>query len=251
MVSEADVIAQAGPFTQATLAEDLRRLGVASGETVLVHSSLSRLGFVVGGAQAVVLALADVLGPSGTIVMPTHSGNLSDPKRWSRPPVPEPWWQTIRDQSPAYDPLLTPTRNMGAVVECFRHLPGVLRSSHPTGSFAAVGPNRDVIVGDHALDYGFGETSPLARLYELDASVLLLGVGHGNNTSLHLAEHRADYLTKAWVTKASPILVDGQRRWVEWSDLDPDDHDFVELGEDFAEMDKSTGVRSEPGRPDT
>jgi aminoglycoside 3-N-acetyltransferase len=123
---------------------------------------------------------------------------------------------------------------MGAIVECFRHVPGVRRSDHPTDSFAAVGPNRDIIVSDHALDYGFGETSPLARLYELDASVLLLGVGHGNNTSLHLAEYRADHPTKVWVTKASPVLVDGQRRWVQWFDLDPDDHDFVELGEDFA-----------------
>jgi aminoglycoside 3-N-acetyltransferase len=232
-VSEADVIARAGPFTRSTLVEDLRKLELRGGETVLVHSSLSRLGYVVGGAHTVVLALFDAVGPSGTLVMPTHSGNLSDPARWSRPPVPEPWWQTIRDESPAYNPLLTPTRNMGAIVECFRHVPGVLRSNHPTGSFAAVGPHRDLIVGDHPLDYAFGETSPLARLYKLDASVLLLGVGHGNNTSLHLAEYRAAYRSKAWVTKASPVLVDGERQWVNWSDLDPDDRDFVELGEEF------------------
>jgi len=233
-VVEDAVIGEAGPFTSGSLREDLLDLGVEAGSTVMVHSSLSRLGWVAGGAQAVVMALMDALGPTGTLVMPTHSGHLTDPARWERPPVPAEWWPLIRGETPAYDPDLTPTRAMGAIVECFRHLPGVRRSAHPTVSVAAVGPSRAHIVEGHSLAYGLGEGSPLARLYDLDAWVLLLGVGQANNTSLHLAEYRADYPDKAWGTKASPVETSGQRQWVEWPDLDGDDSDFTTLGAEFA-----------------
>src|SRR4051794_16906227 len=97
--------------------------------TVMVHSSLSTLGFVCGGAHTVVQALLDVIGPDGTLMMPTHSGGLSDPAAWGDPPVPETWWETIRATMPAFDATLTPMRSMGAIVDCFRHVPGVRRST--------------------------------------------------------------------------------------------------------------------------
>jgi len=220
--------------TVASLVEDLRGLGLRRGSNVIVHSSLSRLGYVCGGSQAVVLALLEAVGADGTVVMPTHSTDLSDPAGWSRPPVPEAWWSTMREEMPAYDPGTTPTRHMGAVVECFRHVPGVLRSDHPTVSVAAVGPLSSQVVSNHELAHGLGEGSPLARLYELDAFVLLLGVSHANNTSLHLAEYRAAAPAKAWTTHASPVVVDGKRTWVLYPDLEGDDSDFERLGRDFA-----------------
>jgi aminoglycoside 3-N-acetyltransferase len=231
-MSETDTIAAGGPFTSATIAEDLRGLGLPTGSTVMVHSSLSRLGWVAGGAHAVLLALLEVVGPAGTIVMPTHSG-LSDPARWRNPPVPEAWWRVIRADTPAYDEQLTPTRNMGAIVECFRHLDGVARSAHPAVSVAALGPYRDRIVSSHALSDSLGESSPLARLYELDAYVLLLGVGHANNTSLHLAEYRAGGGAAA-ITQGAPVRTSDCTRWVEWLDIDHDSSDFEALGDDFA-----------------
>jgi aminoglycoside 3-N-acetyltransferase len=222
------------PATAHSLKQELRTLGVTEGLTVLVHSSLSRIGWVAGGARTVVDALFEAIGEPGTLVMPTHSGDLSDPALWSNPPVPRAWWQTIRDETPAFDVQLTPTRLMGAIVECFRHYPGVRRSGHPQVSFAACGPNADVVTTGHSLEHPLGEGSPLARLYELDAWILLLGIGHENNTALHLAEYRSDFQGKKWTQQGAPVTIDGERRWVSFEDLEGDDSDFAEIGTAFA-----------------
>ena len=233
-MSESVIERTAIPATRSSIRDSLEALGLASGSTVLVHPSLSRLGWVAGGAHAVVLALIEAVGADGTLVMPTHSGDLSDPARWQNPPIPETWWDLVRTEMPAFDPSLTPTAGMGAIVECFRRAPEVLRSSHPTYSFAALGPGADDVIRNHELANGLGEGSPLARLYDMDAWVLLLGVDHDNNTSLHLAENRADYPQKAWITQASPVIVGGLRRWIEYPEVDLDESDFQALGVDFA-----------------
>lgn len=232
-MSEERAIDRGGPFSRRSIAGDLRQIGLREGAVVLVHSSLSQLGYVAGGAQAVVLALLDVVGAVGTVVMPTHSSDWSDPSMWENPPVPPGWQQVIRDEMPAYDPQLTPTRGMGAIVECFRHVTGAVRSCHPSASFVAVGPKAAGIVEGHELANGFGEQSPLRRLYDLDASVLLLGVGHANNTSLHLAEYRSDAF-KQWISQSAPVTVDGERTWVTWQEVEGDTDDFDTLGHAFA-----------------
>jgi aminoglycoside 3-N-acetyltransferase len=163
-VSEAEVIrASDGPVTVPSLVRDLGELGVQRGMALLVHSSLRSLGWVCGGAPAVVLALEESVGVDGTIVMPAQSAGLSDPAGWRNPPVPESWWPAIRATMPPYDPDLTPTAWMGAVPECFRKQRGTLRSDHPQCSFVARGAAAEQIVRRHALEYRLGEGSPLAR----------------------------------------------------------------------------------------
>ncbi len=241
MGSEAGTIdAVERPATVGSLTAELSGAGLA-GEITIVHSSLSSLGWVAGGAQAVVEALLAAAGPSATLVMPTQTGQLSDPAAWGDPPVPAEWIHAIRDGLPTYDSDLTPTRSMGAIVECFRSHPETVRSAHPLVSFAANGPLARRIVEPHALTPAFGEPSPLGRLYDLDAQVLLLGVDHGINTSLHLAEHRADWTDKASVQTGAPMIVDGKRQWVTESDLDVDESDFIAIGDAFA---ASGGERS-------
>ena len=235
VAGEAGAIDAAGrPGTVNSLTQDLRSVGVADGMTLLVHSSMSALGWVAGGPQAAIEALLAAVGDDGTLVMPTHSTGLSEPSLWRNPPVPESWWQIIRDETPAFDATLTPTRMMGVVAEGFRTYPEVRRSGHPQDSFAALGPNSGLVVDDHALDHGLGDGSPLGRLYDLDGYVLLLGVGYENNTSLHLAEYRADYRGKEWVTQGAPVMIDGERRWVAFEDLEGDSDDFEEIGGAFA-----------------
>ena len=216
-----------GPFSVDHLVGDLGALGLENGETVLVHSSLSALGYVIGGAHAVVLALLETLG-QGTLVVPTHSSDLTDPGGWTHPAVPEAWWPTIRATMPAFDARLTPTRHMGAIPDVVRHAPAALRSDHPTFSFCAVGPRALAITANHALADGLGEHSPLARLYDLDGRVLLLGVGHDRNTTLHLAEGRSGRARR--VSEGAPVTLDGQRAWVTFETLDYDSSDFLEVG---------------------
>lgn len=113
-------------ITVETLAADFRKLGVTEGMTLLLHSSFKSLGqWVAGGPVAVILALEQVLGEEGTLVMPTHSSDLTDPAGWSNPPVPKEWWQSIREQMPAYDPDMTLLRGMGIIPDCFRKQKGL------------------------------------------------------------------------------------------------------------------------------
>ncbi|MCZ6711113.1 MAG: AAC(3) family N-acetyltransferase, partial [Gammaproteobacteria bacterium] len=236
MSTEEQLLADAGkrhrkPVGRSRLVAELSALGLEPAMTVIVHCALSKIGWVPGGAQGVIAALFDVLGDSGTLVMPAHSGNLSDPANWRAPSVPRDWWDQIRAEMPAYDLAVTPTRNMGAVAEAFRNYPQVLRSGHPHVSFTAHGPNAQHIVEEHPLGCMFGEQSPLARLYELDAQVLLMGVDHANNTAIHLGEDRAEFAHKCYQTEGAPMMVDGERRWVRFEHLQLFDDDFAKLGQ--------------------
>jgi aminoglycoside 3-N-acetyltransferase len=234
-MSEQDAVDEAGdgPATAASLAGELRTLGLPVGGVALVHSSLRSLGWVAGGAQAVVDALLDVLGPTGTLIVPTHTGGLSDPARWQNPPVPEPWWPVIRAEMPAFARDATPPQWMGAIAAAVVLRRDAQRSDHPQVSFAAIGADAAAIVEHHPLADGLGEGSPLARLYERDGLVLLLGVTHGSNTSLHLAEHRSTWPSRHREAVGAPVLVDGVRRWVEWEELAIDEADFEALGAAF------------------
>ncbi|MEU6572830.1 AAC(3) family N-acetyltransferase [Streptomyces sp. NPDC046805] len=212
--------------TRDTVSAQLRGLGVETGEILLVHSSLRSLGWVCGGAVAVVQGLLDAVGPHGTLVVPTQSADLSDPAVWQNPPVPEEWWDTIRATMPAYDPLVTPSRGVGVIPETLRTWPGALRSAHPQTSFAALGARAAEITGGHAPDCRLGERSPLARLERAGARVLLLGAGYDACTAFHLAEYR---IPSPLVRVGRP----GPAGWETVTEVSITSEQFDELGHDF------------------
>ena len=180
----------------------LAKLGLKKGDTVGVHSSLSSLGYVEGGADAVIDALLETVGEQGNIVMSTHSANLSEDLR-----TPEmiamgiSWLFKILP----YDPDTTPVRT-GLIPETFRKRKGIIRGSHPSNSVAALGSKaRELSQGWH-------------KLPELDGCILLIGVGLEVCTAMHLAEKRVqlpDHILKKitprkWFAEKYP---EGEWEW--------------------------------------
>jgi aminoglycoside 3-N-acetyltransferase len=203
--------------TRQSLAKDLRALGVRPNDILLVHTSLSALGHVIGGSRTVVEALLDV---ADTIMMPAYSGDLSDPAEWKHPPVDD--VDAARDAIPAYDPRLTPTRGMGAIAEYFRTYPGVRRSPHPQSSFCALGPFAAALVDTHPLDFRFGPKSPLGALARLGGKVVLLGAPWNTCSFLYLGQSGEP------VERQSPMIVGGVRKWVRYRDIAYTDAAFVD-----------------------
>jgi aminoglycoside N3'-acetyltransferase len=154
--------------SQQELTQQLRELGVTRAGVLVVHTSFSKIAPVEGGPQGLIAALRSALGPDGTLVMPS---------------------MTHEDDLP-FDVTASSCIEMGIVADTFWRMPGVLRSNNPH-AFAAAGPHAERIVAPHPLDVPHGLDSPVGRAYELDGQVLLLGVGHDANTTVHLAENMA------------------------------------------------------------
>jgi aminoglycoside 3-N-acetyltransferase len=145
--------------------QQLRALGVRPGGVLLVHTSFRSIGPVEGGPPGLIQALRAALGDAGTLVMPTMS-----------------------DGEALFDPKTTPSSGMGVVAETFWRQPGVLRTGHPGGSFAAAGPAAEFICAPQPLEPPHGVDSPPGRVWLLGGDALLLGVGHSESTTLHVAE---------------------------------------------------------------
>lgn len=182
-------------WTPRQLELQLRALGVRDAGVLLVHTSFRAVRPVAGGPLGLLRALRAALGPSGTLVMPTMS-----------------------DGSAVFDPRSTPSFQMGITAELFWRQPGVLRSLHPGASFAAQGPLAEAICAPQPLSPPHGPDSPVGQVHALGGQVLLLGVGHSENTSLHLAEAlgRVPYS----VTHPCVVEIDGVARDVDIAETD-------------------------------
>ncbi|WP_040226133.1 aminoglycoside N(3)-acetyltransferase [Bhargavaea cecembensis] len=218
-------------ITKDTLKRDLAEAGIRKGDRIIVHSSMKAIGWVSGGAQAVTEALLETVTKEGTVVMPAQSADNSDPANWEMPPVPEDWHEPIRRSMPAYDPHLTHLRGMGKVAECLHRHPETIRSPHPAHSFVACGRDAADWMRDHPLGDSFGDGSPLGKMYGKDVKIVLLGADYDSCTSLHLAEYRAPGLET--YQDGAAMIVDGERRWIEFNMADLDSDDFSVLARAF------------------
>ncbi len=221
------------PNTFESLLWELSDLGINSGMTVMVHSSLGKVGWTVGGPVTVIRALLEALGPEGTLVMSAESPNVSDPSTWNDDRVKVEWHDKIRAHLPVFDPLTTPT-TMGAIPEAFRTFPGTLRSNHPMVSVCANGRFASEITKNHAMEFCESKGTPFEKLYKLDAYTLLLGVGFNRCTSLHYAESLVP--TRRTTVSRFPTIQDGERVWVDRPDMATDNGvHFPVVGDQFTE----------------
>ena len=182
----------------ANLADDLRRLGVAQGDVLMVHASLKAVGPVDGGVPGLVGALEAAVGPTGTLLMVLGA---EDPWSWvnDRPEAERPG--LLADAEP-FDPWSTPADpDVGVLAERFRRMPGTLVSDHPEGRFAARGRLAGHFVADPPWDDYYGPGSALERLVEIGGRVLRLGADPDTVTLTHYAEALVDLPDKRRVRR--------------------------------------------------
>lgn len=173
----------------------LLELGVQPGGVLLVHTAFSKVRPVEGGPIGLISALHAALGPNGTLVMPSMSYDDDHP----------------------FDKTKSHCTEIGVLADTFWRLPGVRRSDN-NHAFAAVGPHAEEILAPHPIGIPHGLDSPVGRVYELDGQVLLLGVDHGSNTTIHLGENMAGvrYRRDKYVT----IMKDGKPTKFEYLEID-------------------------------
>ena len=217
-------------WTPEQLAGDLRRLGVAGGDLVMVHSSLRAIGPTQGGAGGVIDALEAAVGPDGTLMM-----NLGARDDWSwvneRPERERA--HLLRDAEPFDARRTAADPDVGVLAEVFRTRPGVLVSDHPDGRFGASGPLAERLLEEMPWDDYYGPGSPLHRFVQGGGRVLRLGADLDTLTAIHYAEYLAPIPSKRRVRRHRLVVgADGPEvRVVEC--LDDTDGIVDHPGEDY------------------
>ena len=199
--------------TKTQIVGGLRELGISAGDVAFVHSSLSSFGYVVGGAKTVVAAFLEALSPGGTLAVPIfrHYFWRGSDQVWDR------------DNSPSL---------MGRISEVVRTLPNASRSHHAPHPIAAVGAlAKDLTERHNKTD--FGTDSPFARLLEVNAWIVLVGVTYNSCTMIHLVEEREQVPYRHWVVLSGTVIEEGvpsQERFAFYKRYPGVENDFLPLG---------------------
>jgi aminoglycoside 3-N-acetyltransferase len=183
-------------FTKQTLVQHLKQIGLQSGDSVLVHSSLSKIGFINGGSKTVVDALLEVLGDQGTLLFPSFPAVGKN--------------KLYLDEHPVFDIKNTPSQ-MGSITEYFRTMKGVLRSFHPTDAVCAIGPLAHYYTDTH---YGqitpYTNFSPFKKLCDQHGKILMLGTHLSSCSNFHSLEDAVDFKYPVYDKKIYAIkMIDG------------------------------------------
>ena len=138
------------------LLELFTNLGIEKGDDVMIHSSMKTLGNLINGPFDVIDALIETIDiKEGTILMPAHSGQLSDPSEWNNPPLPAEQVDIAKNAMEPFNKRTTPVRGRGIVAETFLSYPQIRRSHHPLNSVSALGIRSKLYTTDHDFDKEF------------------------------------------------------------------------------------------------
>jgi aminoglycoside 3-N-acetyltransferase len=207
--------------TRRSLMEQLRALGIAPGDTVMVHASVRAVGPVAGGPDQIHLAIKDAIGENGTLLMyascPEHYDEVG---RGIHAPAVE---AELLEKLPAFDARTARSaRDNGALVELLRTYPESRVNDH-VARCVAWGRQGARLFADRPWDFALGAGSALERFRGLDGKILMLGSDHDAVTFLHYAEHVGDFPGRRVVRYQVPVLVDGQRVWRWIAEVDTSD----------------------------
>lgn len=205
--------------TRATLAADLRRLGLAPGDVVMVHASVRAVGPVLGGPDQIHLAICDAVAPGGTMVMLLGCPDgYDDVGRGHLTPEQE---AEILSHMPAFDPKATrANRDVGTLAEFFRSWPGTIPSDSVSVRMGARGPDAAQFMADHPQTWPFGRGTPFEKMVEAGGKLLLLGSDHDEVTLMHYCESIADFPDKIVKRYKVPVLQGGARIWLDCEEFD-------------------------------
>jgi aminoglycoside 3-N-acetyltransferase len=205
------------PLTRRQLIECAKALGTPPESAVMLHCSLSSMGYVVGGADAVVAGLLDTVGPNGTLMaLAGWDHDSYDLHEW-----PEALRSAYLSDPPGFEPFVSESaRDVGRLPERIRTWPGAATSIHPEARFVAVGRRAEWITKDQPLHHPYGPESPLAKLVKAEGWVLLLGAPLNTITLLHHAEELARVPNKKIVRYSAPVATRGGIEWLEIEDID-------------------------------
>ncbi|MEO8078143.1 MAG: AAC(3) family N-acetyltransferase [Acidobacteriota bacterium] len=208
-------------YSREELADGFRALGIAPGDTVMVHASVRSVGEVAGGPDQIHLALKDALTDQGTLMMyascPSYydevdRGNLTAEQE-----------REVREKLPAFDPLTARSaRDNGALVELLRTYPGSIVNPH-VARFVVWGRHAGLLLSHQPWSYALGSGSALDRFMQLDGRILLLGSDHDATTFLHYAEHIVDIPDKRVARYKVPVSENGRRIWRDMEEFDTSD----------------------------
>lgn len=216
--------------TRKSLREQIKGLGLAEGDMVMVHAALSRVGRMLSGPDALIGALLDTVGSQGTVIAYTDwDGDYEDLLDAEGRILPE-WGGHV----PPFDPAASrAARDNGTLAEFIRTTPGAVRSGNPGASVAAIGAAAEWLTSEHPLDYGYGEGSPFAKLVERQGKVLMIGAPLDTMTQLHHAEHLARIPGKRLRRQEAPFASPDGTLWRMIEEFDTADPVVAGLDDDY------------------
>jgi aminoglycoside 3-N-acetyltransferase len=205
-------------FSRPQLADDFRSLGIAPGDTVMVHASVRAVGEIAGGPDQIHLAIKDAITETGTLMMYASCPQYYD--EVGRGVHPGSIERELLEKMPAFDARSArAARDNGTLVEFFRSYPGSLVNDH-VARFVVWGAQARYLISEQPWDFAFGRGSALDRFQKLDGKILLLGCDHDNVTFLHYAEHILTVPDLRIATFEVPLLENSERVWKEMKEVD-------------------------------
>ncbi len=206
----------------------LRNIGIQNGDVLEVHASMKSIGFMLGGANALLDAILETIGFEGTIVMSAHSSDNSEPAYFQKPPIDVALYQTIRENTPSFKGKFDDLYGMGQLAVALQKRPSVYFSNHPQVSMMSHGKHAKWITQSHPLNDMFGLRSPIAKMVELKTKVLLIGVEYDSCTGMHLGEVLSQ--KRPIIIQGSRMVVGSKEEWVKFLSHDFDSNDFNQVG---------------------